>query len=185
MPHFFVKNREKLEIRSPFEDDRSQAAIILADFYREWQDGWQKAKDYYKINSKDEEIKFYENDQKEAVLRELSRILCDFEYDNGDHFEQNLRNLATELYPTILPEKNYFSAFLSTILKRHMGRLISLEEGRLRLEEPNLTEDVARRILSAELGIGSFNFIETTLNEDFSSEDFVNFVGSEIVEFSH
>ena len=188
MPHFLInnilrKNSKEIEITNPFEDDRSEAASILANLYREWQEEWQKTKE--KAGLRDTaELRYFENDQKDAVLSQMAKILCDFEYDNGDNFEEDLKNLATELYPSILPEKREFNQFLGKTLKHYISTLISLEEGRLKLEEPNLTEDVARRILTSELGITNSNFIETSLLEDFSGQDFENFVKSEIIELN-
>lgn len=165
MARFFSKLRKfkkNYDIEVSFVDDeRREAARILASFFQAWQEEWAEAKKVFMIEES-AELKFYENDQRTEVLRDMAKVLCDWEFDNGEEFKADLKEMVENLRPTYLRDEwqGGFIRVLSALLKRYIGDLVRLEEKRLKFEEPSLSPEVALRILKEELGIQDFEFIE-------------------------
>lgn len=153
----FFNRKEKKEINF-IEDERLEAARILADFYREWQSEWEETKLIYNI-PKNEDLKYLENDQQESVLKSLAKLLCDFEFDDGEKFRIDLEELAENIRPTKSEYSKPFTTKIAALLKKHIGKLMLLEEKRLKFEEPSLNPEIATRILNDELGISNFEFV--------------------------
>lgn len=155
MGRFF--NKKKNKELSFVNDERREAARILGEFFLAWQDKWKDMKDIFHIQDS-EEVRYFENDQREAVLRCLALLLCDFEYDDGEKFARDLSKLAVELRPEILPLKMEFMNMTGRMLEKKIGELVALNTKMLRFEEPSLSFPVAMKILREEVGIADFEF---------------------------
>ena len=187
MPHFLFKkikhfskkkqSSEQFDLMSVEEDERREAAKILAQFYNSWLDEWVETKKIVAAVENDE-LKFFENDQKREVLRTLARVLTDIEADNGVEFEKDLRKLAENLRPTVLysnfysskkPELSFYISNLATLLKKYVNELVNLEENRLKLDDEPMKLETAEKMLNEELGILTFDFYEKPEKEAFES----------------
>ena len=170
MGRFF--NKRQNNQLSFVNDERREAARILGEFFLLWQEKWTEMKEIFRIEDSDE-VRFFENDQKEQVLKCLAAILCDFEFDDGEKFARDLSQLVFELRPGILPLKMEFTDITARILKEKMRELTILDEKTLRFEEPTLSFPIAMKIMREEVGMADFEFF--TFDEENSEMEEVEF----------
>ena len=161
------------------EFQREEALNILASLFTSWATSWNHTSSgLYNLRlseSTKRRVRFYETEQKQAILSLLSSILVAWEGEDRDAFANSIILLAKELRPSLPyvelePEETLalspldmyrlrsFVETMATLLKNTVADLENRSERRFHFNLPPLSLSQAQSLLEEKLNLHQLDF---------------------------